>query len=47
MEHRAERCGHDAISAELFINRVTVAGLFEKNEHRTSNAQHRMLNGKR
>ncbi len=39
--------GRSPISAKLFLRLGTVEGLLKKNEHRTSNVQHRMLNGKR
>jgi hypothetical protein len=35
------------ISAKLLLRRGAVEGLLKKNEHRKSNIQHRMLNGKR
>ena len=38
--------GRSPISANLFLSRETVEGSLKKNEHRTSNVQHRMLNGK-
>jgi hypothetical protein len=39
--------GPDPKSAKLFFRRGTVEDLLKKNEHRTANVQHRMLNGKR
>jgi hypothetical protein len=39
--------GSTSISAKLYLRRGTVEGLMKKNEHRTSNVQHRILNGKR
>ena len=38
--------GGDPHSAILFFRRGIVEDLLKKNEHRTSNVQHRMLNGK-
>ncbi len=39
--------GVPPISAKLFLHRGTVKDFLKKDEHRTSNVQHRMFNGKR
>ncbi len=44
LRHFSERVR--AISAKLFLHRMDCGRFTEKNEHRTSNVQHRMLNGK-
>ena len=41
------KTGVTHISIKPFLRRATAAGLLKKDEHRTSNVQHRMLNGKR
>ncbi len=39
--------GKGGISAKLFLHRMDCGRFTEKNEHRTSNVQHRIFNGKK